>query len=49
MISGFPSGAKISKELYVKKKISKEMVSEILLFSHFPNPLFIFGTIFMVS
>ena len=45
MISGFPSGAKISKELYVKKKISKEMVSEILLFSHFPNPLFLLGSV----
>lgn len=45
MFSGFPSGAKYSKDLYLKKKISKEEAQQVLLFTHFPNPLFILGSV----
>ena len=45
LISGFPSGAKYTKELLERKKISIEEGNQILTFSHFPNPFFILGTI----
>ena len=45
MFSGFPSGAKYSKDLYVKKKISKDSASQALTYSHFPNPLFLLGSV----
>ncbi len=45
MISGFPSGAKYTKELYNKKYITLDEANSYLLFSHFPNPLFIMGTV----
>lgn len=48
MISGFPSNAKYTKELYQKGLINKEEASKILTFSHFSNPLFILGTVSIV-
>lgn len=45
MLSGFPSSAKYTKELYQGKLITKEEAEKILTFSHFSNPLFILGTI----
>lgn len=45
MISGFPSNAKYTKELYLQNKIDEKEASKILMFSHFSNPLFILGTI----
>lgn len=45
LISGFPSSAKYTKELYLEKKLSKEEATKILCFSHFSNPLFILGTV----
>lgn len=45
MISGFPSGAKYTKELLDKNYISYSSAKEIILFSHFPNPLFLLGPI----
>ena len=45
LISGFPSGAKYTKELLDNNYISKEEASSLILFSHFPNPLFIIGSI----
>lgn len=45
MISGFPSSAKYIKELYTQNKITKDEANKIILFTHFSNPLFIFGTI----
>ena len=45
LISGFPSGAKYTKELLENNNITKEEASNLLLFSHFPNPLFILGSI----
>ena len=45
IISGFPSNAKYTRELYLKKELTKEEASKILTFTHFSNPLFILGTI----
>lgn len=44
-ISGFPSGSKYIKELLDNNYISKEEASNLILFSHFPNPLFILGSV----
>lgn len=48
MISGFPSGAKYTKELYEKKYLSLKEANNILMASHFPNPLFILGTLLSI-
>lgn len=45
MLSGFPSSAKYIKELYLNKVIDENEGTKILMFTHFSNPLFIFGTI----
>lgn len=45
MISGFPSNAKYTRELYLQGKINEKEATKILMFSHFSNPLFILGTI----
>ena len=45
MLSGFPSNAKYTKELYLEGKLTDKEASKILMFSHFSNPLFILGTI----
>lgn len=45
MISGFPSNAKYTRELYQKGLLNAEEASKVLTFSHFSNPLFILGTI----
>ena len=45
MISGFPSSAKYTKELYLKGIINELEASKILIFTHFSNPLFILGAI----
>lgn len=45
MISGFPSNAKYTKELYEKGIISSKAATKILTFTHFSNPLFILGTV----
>ena len=44
-ISGFPSGSKYTKELLDNKTINIEEATNLRLFSHFPNPLFILGSI----
>lgn len=48
LLSGFPSGSKYTKELYNEKLLEKEAANNILMCSHFPNPLFIFGTVNLV-
>jgi hypothetical protein len=48
LISGFPSGSKYTKELLDNNYISLEEASNLLLFSHFPNPLFILGSITLI-
>ncbi len=45
MISGFPSAAKYTKELYNKNLINEMEATKILTFTHFSNPLFVLGTI----
>ena len=45
LLSGFPSGAKYTIDLLDKDIIDKTTGNNILTFSHFPNPLFLFGTI----
>lgn len=45
ILSGFPSGAKYTRELYDKRLINEQEASKLLTFTHFSNPLFILGTI----
>ena len=45
LVSGCPSNAKYTRELYLNKKIDEQEATKILMFSHFSNPLFILGTI----
>lgn len=45
IISGFPSNAKYTKNLYEQGLINEKEASKILMFTHFSNPLFILGTI----
>jgi len=48
MISGFPSGAKYTKELYNKGLIDLDEANNIIMYSHFPNPLFVLGSVLIV-
>ena len=45
LISGFPSGAKYTKELVENKQLTPEEGSYLLTFTHYSNPLFILGLI----
>ena len=45
ILSGNPSNAKYTKELYLEGKINKYEATKILCFTCFTNPLFILGTI----
>ena len=45
IISGFPSNAKYTRELYLNGTISESEASKVLTFTHFSNPLFIMGTV----
>jgi len=45
LISGFPSGSKYIKDLYQKNLISIDTANKLLMCTHFPNPLFILGTV----
>ena len=44
IISGFPSGAKYIAKDYNNNYITKEEGNQLLLFTHFANPLFVLGT-----
>lgn len=44
IISGFPSGAKYITKDYNNNYITKEEGNQLLLFTHFANPLFVLGT-----
>ena len=44
-LSGFPSGAKYTKELYNLNYFEQKEANNALLYTHFPNPLFIFSSI----
>lgn len=45
MLSGFPSNAKYTRQLYLEGKLTDKEATKILMFSHFSNPLFLLGTI----
>lgn len=45
MLTGFPSSAKYINDLLQRKIISIDEASHLLMFTHFPNPLFVTGTI----
>lgn len=45
LLSGFPSSAKYTRELYDKGLINEHEASKLLTFTHFSNPLFVLGTI----
>lgn len=45
LVSGFPSNAKYTRELYQKGLLNDKEASKILTFTHFSNPLFILGTV----
>lgn len=45
LLSGFPSSAKYTKELYLNGLLTEKEATKVLTFSHFSNPLFILGTL----
>lgn len=45
LLSGFPSNAKYTYELYQNQDIDDLEATKILMFTHFSNPLFIMGTV----
>ena len=45
LISGFPSGAKYTRDLWKEKIITTKEANQILTFAHFPNPFFILETV----
>ena len=45
IISGFPSGPKYIKDIYSKKYIDSKTSNLLLTFTHFPNPIFVLGSI----
>jgi len=48
MISGFPSGAKYTRELYDRGLIDLDSANKSVMYSHFPNPLFVLGSVNLV-
>ncbi len=48
LISGFPSGSKYTKELLENKLITTKEANTIIMSTHFPNPLFLLGTVAMI-
>lgn len=48
MLSGFPSSSKYTKELYDNGIIDENEASKLLTFTHFPNPLFVIGTVAVI-
>lgn len=48
LISGFPSGAIYTKELLEKDIISISDANKIIMFCHFPNPLFVINSIGLI-
>ncbi len=48
MISGFPSGAKYTKDMLLKNFISIDVANYLILFTHFPNPLFVLGSVNLI-
>ena len=49
LISGFPSGPKTIKDLNNEEFISEEESNKLIKFTHFPNPIFLFSTISLIT
>lgn len=49
LVSGFPSGAKYTKELLEKNIITEKTANYYITFTHFPNPLFVLGTVGQIT
>ncbi|MBR3049794.1 MAG: hypothetical protein IKG58_04495 [Bacilli bacterium] len=45
LISGFPSGSKYIVDLYKRGIITDKLSNYLLMFTHFPNPIFILGSV----
>lgn len=45
LISGFPSGAKYTKDLLDKNLLNEDEANYLIRYTHFPNPMFILGSI----
>lgn len=45
LISGFPSGAKYTKELLDKGYLDTSTANYLITYTHYPNPLFVIGSI----
>lgn len=45
MLSGSPSNAKYTKELYQQGRLTKREAEKVLMFTYFSSPLFILGTV----
>ena len=48
MLSGFPSGSKYTKDLLNKGIIDLDSANKMIMYSHFPNPLFILSSLNMI-
>ena len=49
LISGFPSGPKTIKKLKEQNYISEEESNKLIKYTHFPNPIFVFSTISLIT
>lgn len=49
LISGFPSGPKTIKNLKEQNYISEEDANKLIKSTHFPNPIFVFSTISLIT
>ena len=45
ILSGIPSGAKYTKDLLDKNIISQKTANYLITYTHFPNPMFVLGTV----
>lgn len=45
MLSGFPSGSKYITDLLERELISTKIANYLIIFTHFPNPIFILGSV----
>ena len=48
IISGFPSGAKYTRDLLESNYINTTEANQIIKYCHFPNPLFVLGTVSLI-
>ena len=49
LISGFPFGPKTIKNLKEQNYISEEESNKLIKYTHFPNPIFVFSTISLIT